>query len=98
MGREAAGLRRQRRDVGLSYLGKTQWHAAVMRPPSLRVMVPGQTWGNHLNGVQMRGGAQELGLMQFWAQSALALEILFRKYRGAPEADRRRSCPASSAR
>jgi uncharacterized protein len=70
---------------GLSYLGKVQWHAAVMRPPSLKSMAPGQTWGNHLNGVQMRGGAQEVGLMQYWAQTALAPGILFRKYRGEPE-------------
>ena len=71
--------------IGLSYLGKTQWHAAVMQPPSLRSMAPGQTWGNHLNGVQMRGGVLEVGLMQYWAQSSLALEILFRRHRGEPE-------------
>jgi len=71
--------------IGLSYLGKAQCHAAVMRPPSLRSMAPGQTWGNHLNGVQMRGGAQEVGLMQYWAQSTLALGILFRRYRTEPE-------------
>ena len=65
---------------GLSYFGKTQWHAAVMRPPSLRSMAPVQTWGNHLSGVQMRGGVQELGLMQFWAQTSLTLDLLFRKY------------------
>ncbi|MCA1688300.1 MAG: CocE/NonD family hydrolase [Actinobacteria bacterium] len=70
---------------GLSYFGKTQWHAAVAQPPSLRSMAPGQTWGNHLNGAQMRGGAQELGLMQYWAQTALALGVLFRRYRGEPE-------------
>jgi putative CocE/NonD family hydrolase len=70
---------------GFSYLGKTQWHATVMRPPSLKSLAPGQTWGNHLNGVQMRGGVQELGLMQYWAQSSLALEILFRRHRGEPE-------------
>ena len=29
---------------GLSYFGKTQWHAAAMRPPSLRSMAPAQTW------------------------------------------------------
>ena len=69
---------------GLSYFGKTQWHAAVMRPPSLGSMVPGITWGNHLNGVQMRGGAQELGLMQYWAPASLALDLLFRKYAGDP--------------
>jgi len=71
--------------IGLSYLGKTQWHAAVMQPPSLRSMAPGQTWGNHLNGAQMRGGARELGLMQYWAQAALALGVLFRRYRGEPQ-------------
>ena len=71
--------------IGLSYLGKAQWQAAVMRPPSLRSMAPGQTWGNHLNGAQMRGGARELGLIQYWAQGALALGILFRKYRGEPQ-------------
>jgi putative CocE/NonD family hydrolase len=71
--------------IGLSYLGKTQWHAAVMQPPSLKSMAPGQTWGNHLNGAQMRGGARELGLIQFWAQTALALGVLFRRYRGERE-------------
>jgi putative CocE/NonD family hydrolase len=70
---------------GLSYFGKTQWHAAVMQPPSLASMVPGITWGNHLNGVNMRGGAQELGLNQSWAQTGLALNTLFRKYREDPE-------------
>ena len=65
---------------GLSYFGKTQWHAAVMRPPSLKSMAPALTWGNHLNGVQMRGGVQEPGLMQFWAQASLTLDLLFRKY------------------
>ncbi|MBA3424123.1 MAG: CocE/NonD family hydrolase, partial [Rubrobacter sp.] len=38
---------------GLSYFGKTQWHAATTQPPSLKSMVPGQTWGNHLNGASL---------------------------------------------
>ena len=67
---------------GLSYFGKTQWHAAAMRPPALRSMVPAQTWGNHLNGAQMRGGVQELGLIQLWAQASIAIDLLFRKYAG----------------
>jgi uncharacterized protein len=75
---------------GLSYFGKTQWHAAVTRPPSLRSLAPGLAWGNHLNGVQMRGGAGELGLMQYWAQTALALGVLFRRYSGEPEQIERR--------
>jgi uncharacterized protein len=69
---------------GLSYFGKTQWQAAVMQPPSLKSMVPGVTWGNHLNGAQMRGGVQELGLILYWAQAAIAPDALFRKYRGDP--------------
>jgi putative CocE/NonD family hydrolase len=70
---------------GLSYFGKTQWQAAVMRPPSLKSMVPGITWGNHLNGAQMRGGVQEVGIMHYWAQAAIAPNELFRKYSGEPE-------------
>ena len=70
---------------GESYFGKTQWHAAVMQPPSLKTMVPGETWGNHLNGAQMRGGVQEIGAIQYWSQAALAPEILFRRYRDDPE-------------
>src|ERR671916_423848 len=69
---------------GLSYFGKTQWHAAVMGPPSLKSMVPGLTWGNHLNGVQMRGGVQELGVMLYWAMVAIAQDALSRKYRRDP--------------
>jgi uncharacterized protein len=70
---------------GLSYFGKTQWQAAVMRPPSLKSMVPGITWGNHLNGAQMRGGVQEVGIMHYWAQAAIAPNELFRKHRDEPE-------------
>ncbi|MBA2376032.1 MAG: CocE/NonD family hydrolase [Rubrobacter sp.] len=70
---------------GLSYFGKTQWHAAETRPPSLKSIVPGQTWGNHLNGASLRGGAQELGLIQYWAQASIAPGNLFRKFAGNRE-------------
>ena len=70
---------------GISYFGKTQWHAATTRPPALRSMAPGQTWGNHLNGASLRGGAQELGLVQYWAQGSIAPHQLFRQYAGDPE-------------
>ncbi|MBA2693419.1 MAG: CocE/NonD family hydrolase [Rubrobacter sp.] len=70
---------------GLSYFGKTQWHAAETQPPSLASIAPGQTWGNHLNGVSLRGGAQELGLVQYWAQASIAPGNLFRKYAGNRE-------------
>lgn len=69
---------------GLSYFGKTQWHAAVANPPSLKAIAPGQTWGNHLNGASLRGGAQELGLVYSWAQTSIAPDYLARKYADDP--------------
>lgn len=69
---------------GLSYFGKTQWHAAVTQPPSLKGMVPGQTWGNHLNGAALRGGVREVGVTQYWAQAAIAPHELFRRYAAEP--------------
>ncbi|MGH3088253.1 MAG: CocE/NonD family hydrolase [Rubrobacteraceae bacterium] len=70
---------------GLSYFGKTQWHAATTQPPSLKSIAPGQTWGNHLNGASLRGGAQELGLIQYWAQASIAPHELFRRHAGDRE-------------
>ncbi|HZY56757.1 MAG TPA: CocE/NonD family hydrolase, partial [Rubrobacteraceae bacterium] len=65
---------------GASYLGMSQWQAAVMKPPSLKSMVPGITWGNHLNGAQFRGGVRELGLWFHWSEAALAPDTLLRRY------------------
>ncbi|CAN5305660.1 CocE/NonD family hydrolase [soil metagenome] len=70
---------------GLSYFGKTQWHAATERPSSLKSMAPGQTWGNHLNGASLRGGAQELGLVHFWAQGAIGPGEILRRHAKDPE-------------
>lgn len=70
---------------GVSYFGMTQWQAAVMQPPSLVSMAPGITWGNYLNGVQIRGGVRELGLRLYWSEAVLALDTLLRKYRDTPE-------------
>jgi len=70
---------------GISYFGKTQWHAATTRPPSLKSMAPGQTWGNHLNGASLRGGAQELGLVHLWTQGSIAPHQHFRQHAGDPE-------------
>ncbi len=65
---------------GVSYLGMTQWQAAVMAPPALRAIVPGITWGNYLNGCSFRGGARELGSAWYWAQAIVGFDVLFRKY------------------
>jgi putative CocE/NonD family hydrolase len=80
----AATLPGSNGDVGMygaSYFGMTQWQAAVMRPPSLKSMAPGITWGNYLNGAQFRGGVRELGLRIYWWESVLALDSLLRRYR-----------------
>ena len=80
----AATLPGSNGDVGMygaSYFGMTQWQAAVMRPPSLKSIAPGITWGNYLNGAQFRGGVRELGLRIYWWESVLALDSLFRRYR-----------------
>lgn len=84
----AAGLPGSNGEVGmwgLSYYGKTQLHAASMRPPSLKALAPGQTWGDHLNGASLRGGAQELGLVRNWTVAAIAPDVLFRSHAKDPE-------------
>ncbi|HEX6447190.1 MAG TPA: CocE/NonD family hydrolase [Streptosporangiales bacterium] len=68
--RWAAGLPGSSGVVGMlggSYLGNTQWMAAVARPPELRAIVPSITWSEPLDGPFMRGGALELGVMANWS-------------------------------
>ncbi|HEY1853306.1 MAG TPA: CocE/NonD family hydrolase [Solirubrobacterales bacterium] len=66
----AAGLPGSNGRVGMygeSYLGSTQWMAAIERPPSLAAIAPALTWSNPLDGLFARGGALELGLMVPWS-------------------------------
>jgi uncharacterized protein len=49
-----------------SYLGNTQWMAAVEQPPSLAAIAPSHTWAEPLDGLFARGGALELGLALPW--------------------------------
>lgn len=65
---------------GLSYFGMTQWQAAVERPAALKALVPGITFGEYRNGTQYRGGAHELGLIASWPQTAIAADVLRRRY------------------
>ncbi len=51
---------------GQSYLGNTQWMAAVEQPPSLVAIAPSQTFSDPLNGLLARGGALEFGLTPLW--------------------------------
>jgi uncharacterized protein len=51
---------------GDSYVGNTQWMAAVEQPPSLGAIAPALTWSEPLDGLLGRGGALELGLALRW--------------------------------
>lgn len=52
---------------GLSYLGNTQWQAAIAQPPSLSAIAPALTWSNPMDGLLTRGGALELGVAAHWS-------------------------------
>ncbi|RNM11820.1 CocE/NonD family hydrolase [Nocardioides pocheonensis] len=51
---------------GGSYLGSTQWSAAIAGAPSLKTIVPNVTWSDPENGLMFRGGAIEHGLNTWW--------------------------------
>ncbi|HEV3101565.1 MAG TPA: CocE/NonD family hydrolase [Candidatus Dormibacteraeota bacterium] len=68
----AARLPGSNRRVGMygeSYMGNTQWLAAVERPPSLAAIAPAFTWSEPGDGLVGRGGAVELGLALSWSLS-----------------------------
>jgi putative CocE/NonD family hydrolase len=51
---------------GASYVGNTQWMAAIEQPPSLGAISPSLTWSDPLDGLFARCGALELGLALHW--------------------------------
>ena len=51
---------------GASYLGSTQWSAAVSGAPHLVSIAPQVTWSDPEDGLMFRGGAIELGLNAWW--------------------------------
>jgi putative CocE/NonD family hydrolase len=51
---------------GGSYLGSTQWSAAIAGAPHLAAIAPTTTWADPDNGLLFRGGAIELGLNTRW--------------------------------
>ncbi|WP_209123837.1 CocE/NonD family hydrolase [Alkalihalobacillus sp. BA299] len=64
---------------GLSYMGMTQFQAAVMRPPSLKAIFP-ITWGTDV--FMYRGGALELGLLQSWSLATIGPNAVVKAKRG----------------
>jgi putative CocE/NonD family hydrolase len=66
----AASLPTSNGKVGMfggSYLGSTQWSAAIAGAPHLASIAPTTTWADPDNGLMFRGGAIELGLNTSWA-------------------------------
>lgn len=64
---------------GLSYMGMTQFQAAVMRPPHLKAIFP-ITWGTDVFLYQ--AGALELGLMKSWSLSTIGPNAVIRAKMG----------------
>ena len=58
---------------GASYVGATQWLAAVAKPPHLVTIVPNVTASNYYNGWAYQGGAFELGFNISWTMLQLTL-------------------------
>ncbi|MEZ2389690.1 CocE/NonD family hydrolase [bacterium RCC_150] len=53
--------------MGSSYLGSTQWSAAIAQAPHLVAIAPWATWSDPEDGLMFRGGAIELGLNGYWS-------------------------------
>ena len=58
---------------GASYVGATQWLAAMSRPPHLVTVVPNVTASNYHDGWTYQGGAFELGFNVSWTMLQLTL-------------------------
>jgi putative CocE/NonD family hydrolase len=63
---------------GGSYLGNTQWMAALSKPPALQAIAPMITWSEPEDGLFTRGGAVELGITVPWSLTQGADTILRR--------------------
>jgi uncharacterized protein len=64
---------------GLSYVGATQWLAAITTPPALATIVPVVTASDYHEGWTYQGGAFELGFNASWTLSNLAFATLMRR-------------------
>ena len=58
---------------GASYVGATQWLAALSRPPHLTAILPNVTASNYHEGWTYQGGAFELGFNVSWTLAQLTL-------------------------
>ena len=78
--------------VGGSYVGLTQWQAAVEQPPHLVAIAPHYSSSDYLQGWTYQGGAFDLWFAQSWTSQTLAPDTLQRRLEAAgmpPEAVQR---------
>ena len=64
---------------GTSYVGATQWLAAVGAPPSLKAIVPAFTASDYYEGWTYQGGAFQWGFMLNWVLPFLTTADLVRQ-------------------
>ena len=67
---------------GASYLGWTQWSAAMQHPPHLRTIAPMETWRIVGRSVGFRGGALDYGAFLGWHVS-MAVDVTRRRLAAA---------------
>ena len=72
---------------GTSYVGATQWLAALAAPPSLKAIVPSFTASDYYEGWTYQGGAFEWGFMCNWVLPYLTASDLTRRHERTPLAD-----------
>jgi len=70
---------------GASYVGATQWLAAISRPPHLKAIFPLITASHYHEGWTYQGGAFALGFNESWTMTFLAPETYMRLAKGKPE-------------
>ena len=74
---------------GASYVGATQWLAAISTPPHLKAIFPLITASDYHEGWTYQGGAFALGFNASWTMARLAPDSYMRLAKTEPEAGER---------
>ena len=69
--------------IGGSYVGLTQWQAAIGAPPHLVAIAPHYSSSDYLQGWTYQGGAFDLWFAQSWTSQILAPDTLQRRLAAA---------------
>lgn len=64
---------------GTSYVGATQWLAAISAPPSLKCIIPAFTASDYYEGWTYQGGAFQWGFMVNWVLPFLTTSDMLRR-------------------